>query len=72
MILIEDAPGGLRLARWNGTDPRPLETFFVAEDELAALLADLIAHTTAAPEGAEWDMFAYLCGNDTAALRIEQ
>jgi hypothetical protein len=66
MIIVEHEHGGLRLARWDGTDPRPLETFFVADSELAALIADLLARATQAPAAAEWDLFAYFCGNDQA------
>jgi len=71
MLLIESSPGGLRISRWNGTDPRPLESIFVAEDELAALLADLLALANGEDAGldtfeAGWNLAAALMGNSNA------
>ncbi len=61
MIIITPAPGGLYLRR-DDSDAAPL---FVADDEIAAAIADLVAR--AAPVAA-WDTYAYLCGNDEAAV----
>jgi hypothetical protein len=68
MILIQDAKGGLTIRR--DTDPVDRPPLFVRTDELAAFLADLLTHatTTAATSTDAWDTWAWLCGNDEAAL----
>lgn len=63
MLHIDHAPGGLLISRWNGTDPLPLEQLFVADEDLPAFIADLVATATGAPEAERWDTYAALCGN---------
>lgn len=63
MLHIDHAPGGLLISRWNGTDPLPLEQLFVASEDLAAFIADLVATASDAPEVERWDTYALLCGN---------
>ena len=62
MIIVTDTRGGYELARADTPDAPPL---FVAEDELAALLARLISDER---EETEWDAYAFLCGNPAVAM----
>lgn len=64
MILVDSAPGGLYLRR-SDSDAAPL---FVADDEVAAAIADMLARSDAGTEMTAWDTWAALCGNDAAAL----
>ena len=68
MIIVTKVPKGLHLQRDDRADP-PL---FVADDEVAAAIAELITHATpTAVVGAEsWDTWAWLCGNDEAAVLV--
>ena len=61
MIIVHDTRGGVTLRRDDAPDAAPL---FVAEDELAALLARLIGEETAE----EWDAYAFLSGNPAIAM----
>jgi hypothetical protein len=63
MLHIDHAPGGLLISRWNGTDPLPLEQLFVADEDLAAFIADLVATAAGQDDTARWDTYALLCGN---------
>lgn len=65
MIKVEQGQGGLWLTRWIDNQPRP-ESFFVPEDELAAVIADMLAASTNAPDAARWDTYATLTGNPAA------
>lgn len=68
MLLIESAAGGLLISRWNGDDARPLESIFVSTDELAALMADLLAAANGDGDAARWDNWAALAGNPALTL----
>ena len=59
------AKGGLTIRR--DTDPAEAAPLFVATEELAALLAELLTHATEADPARAWDTFAWLRGNDEAA-----
>lgn len=64
MIIVTSAPGGLLLQRSDRDEP-PL---FVADDEIAAAIADMLARSTGGTDLAAWDAWAALCGNDEAAV----
>jgi hypothetical protein len=67
MITVTNTRGGYELRRDD--DPPTAEPLFVDSSELPALLAELMARETGAPDA--WDMFAFLCGNDQIALSRE-
>jgi hypothetical protein len=63
MIHVTDTRDGYLLSR---DDAPPTATpFFIAQNELPALLAELLARETGDTNA--WDVFAFLCGNDQIA-----
>lgn len=70
MLHIDHAPGGLLISRWNGTDPLPLEQLFVADEDLPAFIADLVATAAGQGEAERWDAYAALCGNPMDAAAV--
>jgi len=68
MLYIDHEQGGLRISRWEGEDPKPLESIFVATDELAALLADLLSAANGGDAAENWDAYACLAGNPALTL----
>lgn len=66
MLLIKHAPGGLLISRWTGENPVPLEQLFVATDELAAVIAQLIQEAAELDDATAWDVEAWLRGNPMA------
>lgn len=65
MILVTNAKGGLYLRRDDDEEATPL---FVAESELADVLAQLLAAANGDDDAQAWDAFCYFQGNDAVAI----